>query len=1007
MDRTNNVDSIKRKVVSGLFITIFVLAFIFACLSKVLPLGRYIVGTFGILTYPMLIALTLISVAKFMGFSYTKSMKATAYFWIFVLSILMFIHAVSTFKALDAVVNGKTFAKYLEMSYTSKVTLLGSCGSIVCGLISMLLGAMGVVVLSVISATLFMGLFIDYQFYGKYEPHVKKIKNRVVREKVHKSDKKKSKTGEPSYSFNSNEDVVGEIVAADDYAQAESNLNGYAPTYDESQIVGEITNEDESTFGAVTNYPTFEEYFGTQTQEEPAQTQNTFDNTAIYQEKTYPGVYDSDDDAARREWLSQTFGGYRQEEPKQEEPVVSFDLGVTEPVESSFNEAPQESTFNFGSDSTFGESSTGLFGNDSQEEDELQSGLDALSKILNSSDDDVASAVKDDVFGSGLGLDIKEPEPIKTTSFGYEPKPVEPKPVEATSNFGSFGNGYSNDSFEKRNAGFNASPRPIEPARPEPQKPEITISSTHGFMNEQPAKVVVPPKPMPSNSFGVNMAMKGVKYNPPPLSLLSQPKPDTGDYSAEQNKKSAILEQVLEAFGVPVKVANIVRGPKITRYELSVPWGVSVDKIPRHENDIARALCAKTVTIKAPIPGSPYVGIELENDTFTSVCLRELLESKEFQNCKDPLPVVIGKDISGEIVVKSLAKMVHLLVAGSTGSGKSVFVHNMILSLLFKYSPDDLRFMLIDPKKVEFNIYNGLPHLLTPEVVLGAEKALNALKWCVKEMDRRYDLMSKAGYNNIEPYNKSEVVKAGQIEKLPYIVIVIDEFAEVMVANKKEAEVCVQRITQLARACGMHLIIATQRPSVDVITGVIKNNIPSRVALSLQSGIDSKTILNTVGAEKLLGQGDMIFAPTGTSAWPRLQGAYATDQEIRAIIDYDIKYNTASFDEAVMTAMDAEQTAPDSVGGNAGSVFVDSAPTKDVPDSYFKIAVKHVMMNGGASVSYLQRRLSIGYSRAARIIDCMEDKGFIAPATGSKTRKVLITPEQFREEFGEEYDSLD
>ena len=251
---------------------------------------------------------------------------------------------------------------------------------------------------------------------------------------------------------------------------------------------------------------------------------------------------------------------------------------------------------------------------------------------------------------------------------------------------------------------------------------------------------------------------------------------------------------------------------------------------------------------------------------------------------------------------------------------------------------------------------------MTPEVVLGAEKALNALKWCVREMDRRYDLMSKAGYNNIEPYNKSDVVKAGQIEKLPYIVIVIDEFAEVMVANKKEAEVCVQRITQLARACGMHLIIATQRPSVDVITGVIKNNIPSRVALSLQSGIDSKTILNTVGAEKLLGQGDMIFAPTGTSAWPRLQGAYATDQEIRAIIDYDIKYNTASFDEAVMSAMEAEQTPPDSVGGNGGSVFVDSAPTKDVPDSYFKIAVKHVMMNGGASVSYLQRRLSIGYS---------------------------------------------
>lgn len=1006
MDRTNNVDSIKRKVVCGLFITVFVLAFIFACLSNVLPLGRYIVGTFGILTYPFFIVLTLVSFAGFMGFSYTRSPKATAYFLISLLSIFMFIQAVSTFKSLDAVVNGKTLIDYLSLSYTSKVTLMGSAGSLLCGLVSMLLGAMGVVILSVILVTLFVGLLIDYQFYGKYEqPHIKKLKKRAVREKVYKSDKKKAQSGEPSYSFNGSDDVLGEIVAGDEYTQNETASAGYAPTYDESQIVGEITNEEVEDYGASADYSGLGETFGAVFgQEEQTQTANTFDNTSIYQEKTYPGVYDSDDDATRREWLANTFGGYSS---KPEQPQ-EFDLGVNEPEETtSFGSGLQDSSFGtstFGNTSAFGSSSNSLFGNEPEEDDELQSGIDALSQILNStSDDEVASAVKNDVFG---GMEINEPEPVKNTSFGYEPKPAEPKPVE-NNVFGSYGNSF-NDSFEKRNAGFNVPQRTIEPTRPEPPKPELTITSTHGFMNEQqPAKVVVPPKPIPANPYGVNMGMKGVKYNPPPLSLLSQPKPDNGDYTAEQNKKSAILEEVLEAFGVPVKVVNIVRGPKITRYELDVPYGVSVDKIPRYENDIARALCAKTITIKAPIPGSRYVGIELENDTFTSVCLRELLESKEFQNCKDPLPVVIGKDISGEIVVKSLAKMVHLLVAGSTGSGKSVFVHNMILSLIFKYSPDDLRFMLIDPKKVEFNIYNGLPHLMTPEVVLGAEKALNALKWCVREMDRRYDLMSKAGYNNIEPYNKSDVVKHGQLEKLPYIVIVIDEFAEVMVANKKEAEVCVQRITQLARACGMHLIIATQRPSVDVITGVIKNNIPSRVALSLQSGIDSKTILNTVGAEKLLGQGDMIFAPTGTSAWPRLQGAYATDQEIRAIIDYDIKYNTASFDEAVMTAMEAEQTPPDSVGGNGGSVFVDSAPTKDVPDSYFKIAVKHVMMNGGASVSYLQRRLSIGYSRAARIIDCMEDKGFIAPATGSKTRKVLITPEQFREEFGEEYDSLD
>lgn len=310
---------------------------------------------------------------------------------------------------------------------------------------------------------------------------------------------------------------------------------------------------------------------------------------------------------------------------------------------------------------------------------------------------------------------------------------------------------------------------------------------------------------------------------------------------------------------------------------------------------------------------------------------------------------------------------------------------------------------MIDPKRVEFNRYNGLPHLLTPEVVMGADKAINALKWAVKEMDRRYDLMSKSGYNNIESYNKSDLVKAGQFDRFPYIVIIVDELAEIMQVNKKEVEACIQRLTQLARACGMHMILATQRPSVDIISGVIKNNVPSRIAFSLQSGIDSKTILNSVGAEKLLGQGDMIFAPTGTSATPRLQASYASDDEIRAVIEYDKKYNPSNYDDAVNSAINAEQMAEESAGFSGGDGV---PPQRDTVDNYFKTAVKLVMMNGGASTSYLQRRLSIGYSRAARIMDQMEDKGYIAPTTGSKIRKVLITPDQFREEFNEEYDDI-
>ncbi len=999
---SSNVNLIKKKIVSGIFLTVFVLAFIFACLKNVLPVGKAIVSTFGILTYPMLIVLSIISLAGFLGFSYARSKKATVYFCMALLCVLLFIHSISTFAKLDAVVSGKSLVEYLNYSYTTKTTLTGSCGSLVCGLIAILLGAMGVVVLSVILATLFIGLFIDYQLYGKYEkPHVKKLKTRVLREKVQKSDKQKTAGGEPVYSFNMNEnEVLDEIVADEDFMQSNASKNT-PPMYSEDDVIGEISNEEISGgYQMSDSYQGYNENlsnYGVNQIQESTQTPNSFSDE-FYTSETYPSVYGNDDDHSRREFMSATFGSSSAEAWQNfKDNQAALD---SETSKTTFKPDMQEGEDN-SSNSIFGGFSAKGFEEDSEEQD-------ALSKILNSSDDDIASSVENDIFDRN-SFDSSFGGAFNTNKF--DTTIAQGETFGAVNGFCSSNNfgevkepeKVTLDNFEAKNAGFNLG-NIQKPAQP--QKPEISITSTHPISSIQPEKVVVPQKNIQKNPYGFNMSMPGVRYNPPPLSLLETPKPDKGDYTAEQNRKSAQLEQVLSAFNIPAKVENIVRGPKITRYELSVPLGVSVNKIPSYENDIARALCAKTVTIKAPIPGSPYVGIELENDTFTSVSLRELLESKEFQNSKDPLTVVIGKDISGEIVVKSLAKMVHMLVAGSTGSGKSVFIHTLILSLIFKYSPDDLRFVLVDPKKVEFNIYNGLPHLLTPEVVLGAEKALSALKWCVKEMDRRYDLMSKAGYNNIEPYNKSDLVKAGQFEKLPYIVIVVDEFAEIMVANKKEAEVCVQRITQLARACGMHLIIATQRPSVDVITGVIKNNIPSRVALSLQSGVDSKTIIGTVGAEKLLGQGDMIFAPTGTSAWPRLQGAYATDKEIRAIIDYDIKYNTANFDEAVAAAMNAEQApAPDSVGG--GSVFVDAAPTKDTIDPYFKIAVKHVMLNGGASVSYLQRRLSIGYSRAARIVDQMEDKGFIAPTTGAKLRKVLITPDQFREEFGEDYDSLD
>ncbi len=980
--RNSSINITRRRVLGAIFLTIFSLAFIFSCMQKILPIGRAIVGTFGVLTYPMLLLLMLISLAGFLGFSYTRNIKSTSYFCVAFVSILLFVQAISTFSDLNKVIGWKSLANYLKICYTTKITFVGSCGSLVCGIISILLGAMGSIVIFVIMATLFIGLFIDYQFYGKYEqPHVKKLKTRKIREKVQKSDKKKTSDSSPIYSFNGHDEneVLSEITINENEISSTGSIYEQPPIYSSSDVVGEITNAEISSG--------YTEYDDMGQISQPYQTQNSF-TSDFYQEQSYPGIYSGDSDEKRRQFMRDTYGGNyglsSQENTQndyQTNQYASSSFGESY-AESNNSQKEEPSSFDSFANDVF----AGLEVNNLGEDDEI-------SKILNSREEEIETDVKQDyssepISNSGFNFNFgetKTPEPSTESQFGrfggFEQRKPEPEPVSRFSE----PTRSASDRFER----FGQQP-PI-------QQPVQNLSNGFGAQN-----VAVTPKPITS-PYNVPISMPGVRYNVPPLSLLKAPKPDNGDYTEEQNRKSAQLEKVLEAFGVPAKVQNIVRGPKITRFELSVPLGVSVKRIPNYETDIAAALAAKTIVIKAPIPGSPYVGIELENDTFTSVYERELLESPEFQNFKDPLPVAIGKDISGEIVVKSLAKMVHLLIAGSTGSGKSVFMHNIILSLLYKSSPDDLKLIMIDPKKVEFNRYNGIPHLLTPEVVSGSEKAINAFKWCVKEMERRYDLMSKAGYNNIEPYNKSELVKAGQFEKFPYIVIVVDELAEIMAVNKKDVELCIQRLTQLARACGMHLVVATQRPSVDIITGVIKNNIPSRIAFSLQSGIDSKTILNAVGAEKLLGQGDMIFAPTGTSATPRLQAAYASDDEIKNVIDYVKKNNVSNYDETVNNIINAEQ--PETTEEVATGGFMDAPQPKDL-DPYFKTALKLVMGNNGASVSYLQRRLQIGYSRAARIIDQMEDKNYIAPSTGAKLRKVLITPEQFREEFGEDCDSL-
>lgn len=441
------------------------------------------------------------------------------------------------------------------------------------------------------------------------------------------------------------------------------------------------------------------------------------------------------------------------------------------------------------------------------------------------------------------------------------------------------------------------------------------------------------------------------------------------------------LQETLESFGVEAKVIQVTKGPSVTRFELQPHVGVKVSKIVNLADDIALNLAASGVRIEAPIPGKAAVGIEVPNKDLSAVFLREVIESEEFTLTKKNLAFALGKDIAGNCVVGDLSKMPHLLIAGATGSGKSVCINTLLISLLYKYTPQEVKLLLIDPKVVELNIYNGIPHLLIP-VVTEPKKAAGALNWAVNEMTRRYKLFADNNVRNIEGYN--DFVEKGIIEeKLPWIVIIIDELADLMMVCPNDVEEYIGRLAQMARAAGMHLVIATQRPSVDVITGVIKANIPSRISFAVSSQIDSRTILDSSGAEKLLGKGDMLYYPVGESKPLRIQGAFVSEEEVETVVEFirnglkELEYKKEIMDEI-------ENSVSKSKGGEDCDELIDEA-------------IKIVLEEGQASTSLLQRRLKIGYNRAARIIDEMEAEGIISGRNGSKPRQVFGRDDTMRQ----------
>ena len=538
-----------------------------------------------------------------------------------------------------------------------------------------------------------------------------------------------------------------------------------------------------------------------------------------------------------------------------------------------------------------------------------------------------------------------------------------------------------------------------DPAAQESEEVPFDMPEESESVDPEPAAEELPPskiKPQETQEEAAKIdqevarqaAAPAAEYCFPPLDLLKNPQVGQTDSTEEMRRNSQLLKETLDSFKIDAQICNVTRGPSVTRYELKIDMGVRLARVTALADDIALALGATGVRIAAVPNKQSVVGIEVPNEKVTMVPIRDVISSPAFVRAKSKSSFALGKDIAGNCVIGDISSLPHLLIAGTTGSGKSVCMNSIIISFLYKARPDDVKLIMVDPKMVELGVYNGIPHLLIP-VVTDPKKAAGALQWAVTEMLRRYRLMRDLGAREIEGYNHL-VQESGEGEKLAKIVVIIDELADLMMVAAKEVEESICRIAQMGRAAGMHLIIATQRPSANVITGVMKANIPSRIAFAVASAMESRIILDAVGAEKLVGKGDMLYGPIGSRKPRRVQGCFISDEEVESVAEYVKTHFTASYSQDVIDEIDrkAEQEAEKAAGTAADDVT-------DGGDELLPAAVDVILETGQASVSMLQRRLKLGYARAARIVDEMEDRGIVGPFVGSKPREILITKEQW------------
>lgn len=951
----------QSKKIVGIVLSVLSVLLI-ACLTISMPkfISNFVYGVLGLSSYAFLSFLSIIGVSLITNKKLIKNIKYFVFVLCACLCVLIFLHIILTAKAFE----GASFSQYISYCYNFKSTV----GGVVLGSISYLLYSMlkvvGACVVMAILLVIFIGLSVDS--FLKNESSVnfksKKIRDKIVLNEVENiSRKRKTSTKTQVAIAETNSQKTVETYRND--VKIESSNSVLENTYYKPK-----TSEERRKYiltpPAMDELYTFSKKTGSS---DPLK--HTIANTTLPARPSRNPFINEESMQKNREFLKSTYPNYKEKHPDpifEEQPSQTYiNPTYSSPVESNIEpEQNNVSTTN------------------SIEDDFVNLKLEELKNNINLNSEPIVppSNSRASLLNSSLNSN-------QTNSFNSQPATFEPEhdsedygnihSVEETTPIQPEAtNRFSNINSNR----FSESNRFAERADSYQQNRFNENNFVSNQSNNNPTPVSSP-KPKRKR-----------EYIKPPIDLLNTISSNISNDDADCQTNVTILEQTLDDFRIPAKVKQVTKGPAVTRYEIQMPAGISVKKVQQHAEDIAMALSANgKIRIEAPIPGKNAVGIEVPNREVATIGLRDVIDSENFNKATSPLTFALGKDITGEAKICDLRKLTHMLVAGTTGSGKSVCMNALIVSMMYKSSPEDLRFILIDPKRVEFAVFNGMPHLMLPEVISEPEKALNALSWCIKEMERRYGIIEEARVKNLKEYNESQEVLTGEKPKLPLIVVIVDELCDLMMFNKREVEEKILKLAQKSRAAGIHLVLATQRPSVDVITGTIKGNLPSRIAFAVTSFPDSKTILDCGGAERLLGKGDMLYAPQELPEPVRLQGAFISNSEVESVVDFIKQNNETDFDEETSRNIVSKQGSK--MGGGAHD-------TSEDYDDYFVDALRLVIENGSASGSFIQRRLGIGYNRAGRIMDQMERDKLIAPSDGSnKPRAVYITMEEFERRF--------